>query len=346
MTHAEMQSEAHEWLTRFRTELHTRIRGGFIAQVRPVLDELHEVTFGWYTTVAQLEGALQVTFEIWFDTYLNAAGPYHLGCWHETSWTKAQGLIQPLGAAWGVTAPVYHREHREHDWTERLQPQVGKRETSRIPAPFVDHWGVLGYAGLYAVRDPMRAVQKEVLDDSIEALRRLVQVVSVTGGHARSLPDPDDDDIAERQRRVCAVLARPEQQQARRRAFDQHGACLISGEPVPEALEAAHIRPVYAGGTDARDNILLLRADLHRLFDAGLITICEVPKPCVKVARRLIRPGSSYASLATLAENASTISAGQWLALATRNRQWDEDLGLSHIKRSAARMSLLTPSPA
>ncbi len=39
------------------------------------------------------------------------------------------------------------------------------------------------------------------------------------------------------------------------------------------ALEAAHIRPVSQGGEDGIENDLLLRADLHRHFDAGLITI-------------------------------------------------------------------------
>lgn len=51
--------------------------------------------------------------------------------------------------------------------------------------------------------------------------------------------------------------------------------CCISGISVREALEAAHIVP-YAGNEPDRDhraNGLLLRADIHKLFDRHLISI-------------------------------------------------------------------------
>jgi len=38
-------------------------------------------------------------------------------------------------------------------------------------------------------------------------------------------------------------------------------------------LEAAHIRPYTSGGEHALANGLLLRADLHRLFDKGFVTV-------------------------------------------------------------------------
>jgi putative restriction endonuclease len=50
-------------------------------------------------------------------------------------------------------------------------------------------------------------------------------------------------------------------------------------------LEAAHIRPVSAGGVHRIDNGLLLRSDLHRLFDAGYLTI--VPGHRIRVSQRL-----------------------------------------------------------
>jgi predicted restriction endonuclease len=50
--------------------------------------------------------------------------------------------------------------------------------------------------------------------------------------------------------------------------------CAITGEAVPEALEAAHLpgKSWRAGDNRAIDGILL-RADLHRLLDAGLLRI-------------------------------------------------------------------------
>ncbi len=39
------------------------------------------------------------------------------------------------------------------------------------------------------------------------------------------------------------------------------------------ALEAAHIRPYAEGGEPRLDNGILLRADVHHLFDKGYVTI-------------------------------------------------------------------------
>lgn len=51
------------------------------------------------------------------------------------------------------------------------------------------------------------------------------------------------------------------------------GRCAISGETTREALEAAHIVDVYNNGTCDPHNGILLRADLHRLFDKNLLLI-------------------------------------------------------------------------
>lgn len=51
--------------------------------------------------------------------------------------------------------------------------------------------------------------------------------------------------------------------------------CAVTGERVLPALEAAHIRSYSDNGPHAVDNGLLLRSDLHRLFDRGYITVDE-----------------------------------------------------------------------
>ncbi|WP_085952445.1 HNH endonuclease [Caenispirillum salinarum] len=50
------------------------------------------------------------------------------------------------------------------------------------------------------------------------------------------------------------------------------GACALSGCSAEVALEACHIHPVSEGGCDFVQNSIILRADLHALFDAGLLT--------------------------------------------------------------------------
>jgi putative restriction endonuclease len=49
--------------------------------------------------------------------------------------------------------------------------------------------------------------------------------------------------------------------------------CSISGEKTLPVLEAAHIKPYAKSGPHFISNGLLLRSDLHKLFDSGYITI-------------------------------------------------------------------------
>lgn len=52
-----------------------------------------------------------------------------------------------------------------------------------------------------------------------------------------------------------------------------NGQCAISGWSARQVLEAAHIVPYLGIHTNTADNALLLRADLHTLFDRDLLTI-------------------------------------------------------------------------
>jgi putative restriction endonuclease len=52
-----------------------------------------------------------------------------------------------------------------------------------------------------------------------------------------------------------------------------HRRCAITGTHIPPVLQAAHIRPVAAGGEHRLDNGLLLRSDIHTLFDRGYLAV-------------------------------------------------------------------------
>lgn len=54
-----------------------------------------------------------------------------------------------------------------------------------------------------------------------------------------------------------------------------HRRCAITGEKTLPVLEAAHIKPYSQEGTHETSNGLLLRKDLHTLFDRGYITVTE-----------------------------------------------------------------------
>ncbi len=84
------------------------------------------------------------------------------------------------------------------------------------------------------------------------------------------------------------VFVRPRLGQAAFKAIvlDAYGRrCSVTGEKVLPTLEAAHIRPFAEGGEHRVDNGLLLRRDLHALFDRGYLTV--TPDLEVRVSRRL-----------------------------------------------------------
>jgi HNH endonuclease len=61
--------------------------------------------------------------------------------------------------------------------------------------------------------------------------------------------------------------------------------CAVTQERTLPALEAAHIRPYGDGGAHEASNGLLLRRDIHSLFDAGYVTV--TPELRFEVSRRI-----------------------------------------------------------
>jgi putative restriction endonuclease len=51
------------------------------------------------------------------------------------------------------------------------------------------------------------------------------------------------------------------------------GHCAITGNKIRPVLQAAHIRPVSSGGENRLDNGMLLRSDVHRMFDDGYLGV-------------------------------------------------------------------------
>jgi hypothetical protein len=93
-----------------------------------------------------------------------------------------------------------------------------------------------------------------------------------------------------------AVALRRGQAEFRAKLLDAYDRrCAITDCAVVDILEAAHIVPFREGGESSNrvDNGLLLRSDLHALFDLGLVWID--PRGLVQVAEKLY--ASEYVSL-------------------------------------------------
>lgn len=87
--------------------------------------------------------------------------------------------------------------------------------------------------------------------------------------------DFDPNGLTDARRRVLAALAqRQGQPKFRLQLLQAYGQrCAITGCDLLEALEAAHIAPYWGPKTNHVQNGLILRADLHTLFDRGLFGI-------------------------------------------------------------------------
>lgn len=101
-----------------------------------------------------------------------------------------------------------------------------------------------------------------------------------------SIDGPPDDELAEpdldpaalardlRPYAVRAIRQRLGQASFRSALISEHGArCMVTGCDVPAVVEAAHIRPYKGPHTNVVGNGLLLRSDIHTLFDLYLLTI-------------------------------------------------------------------------
>lgn len=105
--------------------------------------------------------------------------------------------------------------------------------------------------------------------------------------------DPSSE-VDDRKRVMRSIVSRRGQQRFREALLEAYdGACAMTGSTAVDVLEAAHILPYKGDHTNATQNGLLLRSDVHTLFDLGHLWI-EAGKVCV--AAHL--SGTEYQSLA------------------------------------------------
>lgn len=110
--------------------------------------------------------------------------------------------------------------------------------------------------------------------DADELLRRYVSRLPVSVETTATRDDSFQSVIAERRGVLRAISLRRGQAQFRDRLIRRYGLrCQISGYHFAAAVEAAHIRPYASSEDNGVGNGLLLRSDLHTLFDLGFIGI-------------------------------------------------------------------------
>ncbi len=123
--------------------------------------------------------------------------------------------------------------------------------------------------------------------------------------------------IDARQHIISSIVRRQGQRDFRQALLEAYnGRCAISNSDVIEILEAAHIIPYLGPQTNHISNGLLLRADLHILFDLGMIAV-DAQKMTVIVSSRL-------------AQTDYVLYDGVRLNLPTERDQWPSEEALAH----------------
>ncbi len=93
-------------------------------------------------------------------------------------------------------------------------------------------------------------------------------------------------------------------------AYDRQ--CAVTGGKVLPALDAAHIKPYSEGGFHTKPNGILLRKDIHSVFDAGYATVDENYRFLVsKKVKEVYNNGEEYLRL-----------DGKELRLPSRRSDW------------------------
>ena len=125
----------------------------------------------------------------------------------------------------------------------------------------------------------------------------------------------------ERQRTIAEVYRRRGQGRFRQellRVYDRR--CAVTGCEIVDILEAAHILPHRGVASDIIENGLLLRADIHTLFDLSLLRIN--PKSYSVEVEKKLRDDQFYAAL-----------HGRKLRLPADRRDWPKEEYLQELDK-------------
>lgn len=122
---------------------------------------------------------------------------------------------------------------------------------------------------------------------------------------------------------LCAVRLRRGQASFRESLRKVHGdRCMITGCSVLDVIEAAHIKPFRGAADHHVQNGLLLRADIHTLFDLNLIGIDPESLTIVLVERL---QNSEYGTLAGVRLQIRDVAPISQDALQLRWREFQSD---------------------
>ncbi len=152
---------------------------------------------------------------------------------------------------------------------------------------------ILGLANVRSIQDGLVHLTSYVPKNKIQLIKNIDQLVPTA---LQDYDEPSFDPtsyIDGRDKTFRQIVQRRGQKRFRDDLLEIYkGTCVITGCKVKAVLEAAHITPYLGPHTNHPSNGLLLRADIHTLWDLGLIAI-NPESMQVEISNKLM--GSDYA---------------------------------------------------
>jgi len=225
------------------------LRGSDVVEVTKEPSTFAVRTDGQYVVVART-ACENLPIEVWYDSYLDESQPRRFSIWLFSA--SARQIDAAARRSRWSKLPTRKWAHRRRGGRATLRERPGAQWAGRA---FIDAWPGFGYYfGRYV---PVRASH-----DPIATLAHDARVLATL---VRSAGDRGREQL---------TRLRAGQDAFRNRLLDQYGGrCTVSGCNVTVALEAAHIEPFARKQSHDVSNGLVLRADLHALFDRGFLTI-------------------------------------------------------------------------
>ncbi len=144
---------------------------------------------------------------------------------------------------------------------------------------------------------------------------------------ANPVPIPDESVMVAKEKygKPQIILPRLGQGAFRVLVADNYNrTCALSSSHILHILDAAHIRPYAQGGTHSPTNGLLLRQDIHTLFDRGYITV--TPEYKVEVSKRIKQEFNNGADYYALHGRQINLPAIEQLRPSSEALKWHNDI--------------------
>ena len=256
------------------------------------LSERHKVALHWFSEHAGQEQSWPASLTDGTLLASKAKGIY------KPSWTRyALSVRESLGGPYSDRDPElrsdgtwsydYFQENTDPDQRDLEYANVGLvqcmedgvpvgvfRQVARRPTA---RYHILGLAAVVGWEAGYFHLEGFSADGQAYSRRALATIDALVALHEKAASNDVDgyEGLADgRDRVVASIVRRRGQPEFRRALLEAYGgACAISGCDSEPALEACHIRPYKGPQTNSLSNGLLLRADLHTLFDLGLLAV-------------------------------------------------------------------------